>query len=336
MPEDAKKDADGVWWVEEAGQWRMIYDPKGYAFQRSTVLDNLELLKRDPGIIARLNSYPKAKRDKLLLGLDGVAEGQYFDVFSTDYHVINLREDPDQIIWQPYQAVWASQDWSMGGHYNACYFFTKALVKLVNGDYKLKTVCFKEMVLQGGRTHKEWASIIKQMCKLPDGTPVVPKSIYFSHEKFSKQVTQHSPADEYSRELRSLGLPAVSRATMDRIGSAALMYNMLKNGDLVILDSCKDIIQSIPSLMRDPDLMDDVLKTNSKGDDAYDGFRYGLYGQLATRNKPREEDIREHANSLDPLAKHFYLMKIAAEKANSNVVFVQDKEPVWVSKTRNL
>jgi hypothetical protein len=334
-PEEARKDENGAWWVLEAGEWRLIYDPKAYAYQRSTVLDNLKLLARDPAILSRLNSMPKAKRDKLLLGLDGVVEGQYFDVFSEDYHVINLREDPDAIIWQQYQPVWASQDWSMGGHYNAAYFFTKAMVKLVNGDYKLKTVCFKEMVLTGGKTHKEWASILKQMCKLPNGMEVVPKAIYFSHEKFSKQVTAHSPADEYSRELRVVGLPAVTRATMDRIGSAALMYNMLKNGELVILDNCKDIIRSIPALMRDPDLMDDVLKVNAKGDDCYDGFRYGLYGQLAGRKKPREQEVEEHAKTLDPLARHFYLMKLASDKANSSTMFTQEKIPQWQVKIIN-
>jgi hypothetical protein len=334
-PEEAKKDQNGAWWVLEAGEWRCVYDPKAYAFQRSTVMDNPEMLKRDPAILARLNSYPKAKRDKLLLGLDGIAEGQYFDVFSEDYHVMNLREDPEAIIWQPYQSVWASQDWSMGGHYNAAYLFTKALVKLVNRDYKLKVVCFKEMVLSGGKTHKEWASIMSTLCRLPNGDPVKLKAIYFSHEKFSRQMDSHTPADEYSRELRGLGLPAVTRATQDRIGSASLMYNMLKNGDLVILDTCPIIIQSIPSLMRDPVVLDDVLKVDAKGDDAYDGFRYGLYGQLATRKRPREEDIREHAEKLDPLARHFYLAKIAAEKANSSAVFIQEKIPQWRVKEMN-
>ena len=331
-PEDAQKDMNGAWWTKEAGEWKLIYDPKAYAYNRTTVLDNIELLRRDPAILQRLNSMPKAKRDKLLLGLDGIAEGQYYDVWSPDYHVINLREDPEAIVWQPYQAVWASQDWSMGGHYNAAYMFTKAMVKMLDGDYKLKVVCFKELVLSGGKTHKEWAIFMQQMCKLPNGTPVVPKAIYFSHEKFSRQMTQHSPADEYTRELRHLGLPAVTRASQDRIGGASLLYNMLKNGELVVLDTCKDIINSIPSLMRDPDELDDVLKVNAKGDDCYDAFRYGLYGQLATRKKPREEDIAEHAKTLDPLARHFYLMKIAAEKANASAVFIQEKIPMWLAK----
>lgn len=341
-PENARKDeTNGSWWVPEAGEWRLIYDPKEYAYQRTTVLDNPELLVRDPGILVRLNSLPEAKRNKELLGLDGKFEGQYFDVWSEDYHVVNLREDPDAIIWQEYQPCWAGEDWGMGsstsGSANATYLFTKAMVRYADtSDYKLKTVCFKEIVLTGGKTYKELASIIRHNCKLPNGNPVKLKAIYFSHEKFARVMDSHSPADEYSRALRELGLPGVSQGTRDRIGRASLMYNMLKNGDLVILDECKDIILAIPSLMRDPDELDDVLKVKgAKGDDCYDGFTLGLYGQLASRKQPYDGVVKDRAQELaktDPVAAHFYLLKKAAEEANRTVTFKPAEQPVWLSK----
>src|ERR1039458_3743441 len=112
------------------------------------------------------------------------------------------------------------------GHANAAYLFTKAMVRTIGTDYKLKIVCFREIVTTGGKTHVEWATLFKSMCKYPNGQEAIPRSIFFSHEKFSKQVSAHTPADEYSRQLRTYGLPAVTRATQDRIGSASLMYNM--------------------------------------------------------------------------------------------------------------
>jgi hypothetical protein len=348
-PEGARRDdTNGTWWVQEAGNWHCIYDPTLYACQRSTVMDNPELLRRDPGIIARLNSMPKAKRDKLLLGLDGSVEGQYFDCFDPFEHVIDLREDPEAIIWQHWQPVWGSQDWSMGGHHNAAYLFTRAMVRTMGTDYKLKTVCFRETVMQGGKTHKEWAVLFKNMCKRIGGMDdrrsdwmdddhkyIKPKAIYFSHEKFSKQVTAHSPADEISKEYREVGLPPVSRANPDRVGGASMMYNMLKNGQLVILDNCKDIILSFPSLMRDPDNMDDVLKVDTRGDDCYDAFRYGIYGMYSARKKPEEDNVGDYGRQLaktDPVAAHFYLLKMANEAANRNAVFVQKEQPVWMGK----
>ena len=337
--ENAKRDpVDGSWWIEEAGQWNKIYDPDAYAYQRSTVMDNPELLARDPGIIARLMSMPKAKRDKVLYGYDGQVEGQYFDCFDPTYHVINLREEPDAIIWQDYQPVWAGHDWGVQ-HANAVYLFTKAMVKnSVGEDYRLRTVCFGEIVVTGGKTMDQLVSILQTKCKLPNGNTFKLKAIYFSHEKFARSGSDkfHTPADEYSAALKKEGICGVTRGTQDRIGSASLMYNMLKNGELVIMDHCKDIIQSIPSLMRDPDNLDDVLKTEAKGDDAFDGFRLGLYGQLATRKKPIEDTIREHAQTLEPLAAHFYRMKMALQTKNANTPFVQEKQPQWISKLEQL
>jgi len=332
-PEDAKLDkTNGTWWVPEAGEWHLLYDPADYAYQRSTVLDNPEQLKRDPGIIARLNSMPKAKRDKFLFGLDGRFEGQYFDVWDESYHTINLREDPDAIIWQHYQPVWAGQDWGIS-HANAVYLFTKALVKKsVGNDYVMKTVCFQELVVTGGKTHKELASLVAAKAKYPNGQPCVVKYLFFSHEKFARQMDVHAPVFEYSKELKKYGLPAASRATTDRIGSASLMYNLLKNGELVILDYCREIILAIPGLMRDPDNLDDVLKVDAKGDDAYDGFRYGLYGMLSTKGKPAVDVIMDHARTLDPLAKHFFLLKKLSEVQNKNTPARQPEQPVWCGK----
>ena len=348
-PEGSRKDeTNGTWWVQEGGNWHCIYDPALYACQRSTVMDNPELLSRDPGIIARLNSLPKAKRDKMLLGLDGATDGQYFDCFDPYDHVIDLREDPEAIIWQHWQPIVGAQDWSMGGHHNAAYLFTKAMVRTIGTEYKLKTVCFRETVMQGGKTHKEWATIFKSMCKRIGGMDdrrsdwldeehkyIKPKTIFFSHEKFARQVTQHSPADEYSKELRELGLPSVTRANPDRVGGASLIYNMFKNGQLVILDTCRDIILALPSLMRDPDNMDDVLKVDSRGDDCYDAFRYGLYGMYAAKNRPEEDTINDYGRQLaktDPVAAHFYLLKMANEAAKRTSVFLQKEQPVWMGK----
>ena len=336
--EGAKRDTDGSWWTQESGEWIKVYDPDAYAYQRSTVMDNPELLARDPGIIARLMSMPKAKRDKVLYGYDGQVEGQYFDCFDPSYHVINLREDPDAIIWQDWQPAWLGGDWGMQ-HANATYMFTKAMVKDSVGDnYRLKTVCFGEIVVTGGKTYKELASILAARAKLPNGNPVKFKAFYFSHEKFARQMDSRSPAEEYSRELRTYGFPAITPATRNRIGRASLTYNHIKNGDLVILDTCKEIILAIPSLMRDPDNLDDVLKVDAKGDDCWDGFSYGLYGHLGERKKPELQIQTERVSELkkkDPLAAWFLQMKLDAEKSEHTTSFRQNEQPVWQSKYEN-
>lgn len=333
--EGVKKDAVGRWWVEEAGEWRCEYNPDNFGFSHSTVLDNPKILARDPGIIDRLKAMPKGKRDKMLHGYMDKVEGQYFDIFEPEYHVINTREDRDAIIWQDWQPVWAGWDWGMA-HWNAIYLFTKALVrKSVTDNYKLKTICFKEIIDQG-KSNVEMVDILSRAARHPaDGKPIKLNAIYFSHEKFNRQMEHHTPADELSRLLRLKGLVSVSAATKDRIASASFVYNLLKNGDLVILDTCPEIIRAIPNLMRDSNNLDDVLKVNSKADDAYDAFRYGLFGALNARAKPKQEVVREAAQKIeDPYARHWYVVKKNAEMADSAKQIKQTNVPGWMDRLK--
>jgi|HubBroStandDraft_4_1064222.scaffolds.fasta_scaffold03228_3 hypothetical protein len=331
LPEGAKRDAEsGKWWVSEGGEERCIYDPAKYNCVHSTVLDNSFIVKRDPGLIARLDAMPKAKRDKFLFGLTDAVEGQYFDSFSPEHHVINLRETPDAILWQAHQPCWAGWDWGMA-HHNCIYLFTKALVRKAGGDYKLKTVCFGEIVTTG-KSQGEMVAMLKAKCRLPNGTAIKLSAIYFSHEKFNRQMEQHTPADVLSQLLREVGLCMVSPATRDRIGRASFCYNLLQTGEVVILDTCPEIIQALPILQRDPDQLDDVLKADNKADDCWDGWSYGIFGQLAPRGKSREQAQLEQVHAIaDPFARHLaqFKMTMNAQKGRE-----QSQYAGWASHIR--
>lgn len=344
-PEGSRRAQDGSWWVQEGGEWACIYKPSDYAVNHSTVLTNLVYRKRDPGYIERLMALPKAKRDKMLFGLMDGVEGQYFDCFSPEYHVRDLRSDPEAIIWQDWQPVWGGQDWGMG-HWNAFYLFTKALVRRTIGDdYALKTVCFREVAPDTtGHTNRDFVDMIDASAyypKLPEthqqysrisGRRCEVRAIYFSHEKFNRVMEAHSPADEYTKLLRAKGLPPVSRATRDRIGSASYMYNQLKSGHLVILSTCTGIINAIPRLPRDPDQLDDVEKLKTKDDDRYDAFRYGLYGEFQSRGMPQEEADAKYAKGLTPMARFLYLHKKKFENEKTTEMFRQKEVPIWQTK----
>jgi hypothetical protein len=75
------------------------------------------------------------------------------------------------------------------------------------------------------------------------------------------------------------------------------------------------------------------LKTDSKSDDRYDAFRYGLYGGLSVRRTPQEEADKAFAASIvDPVAKHFYLRKQAALAKDRKSEFRQPEVPFWQTK----
>lgn len=328
-PEGAWRDNAGAWWLGKPPDARCIYDPRNYSFSHSTVLDNPEYLKRDPTIVMRLNMLSPAKREKMLLGLLDRVEGQYYDPFSTEQHVINLRENPDAIVWQDYQPVWGGWDWGKT-HYNAFYLFTRALVKNpLNGEYKLKTVCFREIVTQG----LDGAAMVKLIARAAThpqtGSKLKVQAIYFSHEKFVRDIEQHSPADVISKLLRAEGLPAVTPATRDRVGRASFLYGELQANNIVFLDTCEDIIASIPVLQTDPDHLDDVLKVDGKPDDCYDGCTYGLFGQLADRKKTKEQIQREQIEAMsDPFAKRLMQIKNTLDREKQ----VQATHHDWQSR----
>lgn len=315
-PDGARRDRNGRYWnMEDPRNPVLLYNPDNYSHSHSTVLDNPHVLAKDPGFIERLNMLPPAKRDKMLLGYMEGGTGQYFDCFDSE-NVINLREDPDAIIWETWQPVWAGWDWAIGSHWNTVYFFTKAKVRVLipdksepgkfTTDYRTKTVCFKEYVTQN-KLDREMANWIASTLRYPNGQPCNVVAIYFSHEKFARQVEQHSPADQLSAELISQGLCPVQPATRNRVGRASLMYQMLAHRELVILDTCTEIIKAIPNLMRDEKIIDDVFKPQgaNKPDDCYDGFSYGLYGYFNQKEKPGEMREQERLDSMSMLDRHF-------------------------------
>jgi hypothetical protein len=342
-PESARADSRGNWWVTESGEKRLVYNASAYVERHSTPLDNPYIIKKDPGLIQRLKGMSKAKQEKYLLGLAGKVEGQYFDSFDPEYHVVSLKEDPDAVIWQDWQPVVAGGDWGMGsaGHYTAFYFLTKALVRVDPLlEYKLRTVCFRE-VIERNKTDEEMAGILARAARFP-GTgkacaqclkqnvmackhPLLRLSaIYFSHEKFSKQMEANSPAVLFSKHLVKAGLCGVTPAAAGpsaRVNGATTIYTGFKKGNLVILDSCPEIIRAIPAMETDPDDLNDVLKPDgvNKFDDAYDGFRYTVYGMMSSRSMPENERIRQEIDLItDPMAKRMYLYKMAKDKEKKN------------------
>ena len=331
MPEGSRKDKYGRWWSprktgaqsDNAEDWRLEYDPFEWDYVHSTIMDNPHMLAKDPQIVARLNALPSAQREKLLDGYMDSLVGQYFDCFDPSYDVINLREDPEAVIWQYWQPRWLGWDWGRA-HWNAAFWFTKALVRRAGGEYKVKTVCFREYV-DRGRDYVEMADIVTRMTKmgLPGATSqdiaerkgVDYKAAHFSHEKFAKQMEAEAPAAKLSKYLMDRGLQGVSRGTTDRIGRATLVYHMLKRRELVILDSCPEIIRALPQCTRDEDQLEDVLKVDTKGDDCYDGFSLGLFGELGTRPKPKEEQDREKVAAInDPQQKFLTQFKLTKQR----------------------
>ncbi len=320
LAKSAKLDRQRRAWMERDGQWHCVYDPDQWDYVHTTLLDNPALMERDPGLHAKLMALPGDMRDKLLYGnLDSVS-GQYFDCWDPSMHAINLRMQPDAIRWQAWQPKWMGWDWGRA-HSNVVYWLTRAEVKGLNGQYRSKVVVYRELI-ERGRDNVWMADRVREMSvnawdgwddrdrRVEKGAAEKIAACWFSHEKFARQMDNHSPADEMTRQMTARGLPAMSRSTMDRSGSATFLYNLLARHEMVVLDTCPRLIEALPGLMRDEKDPEDVLKTDTVGDDCYDALRYGVYGMLGKKPTPEMEKVRAHAEEIeDPIAKFFYLAK---------------------------
>ena len=87
-----------------------------------------------------------------------------------------------------------------------------------------------------------------------------------------------------------------------------------------------ELVKSLPSRVHDPDEPDKVLKAKAdKGDDSFDGFRYGVYSYIGAAEKPKEMLIQEMLTSDDPTMRNLQRMmaeeKYAKMNSNSPIYF---------------
>lgn len=120
---------------------------------------------------------------------------------------------------------------------------------------------------------------------------------FFSHDAFSKRTSERSMAQEIADtfERRGAPIPAPEPADNARVGGWQLMYQGFRQKNLIISPSCNRLITTIPTLVRDPKRMEDVLK--GRDDHWADSLRYLVASRLrADVAVPRE--IKE-ANFVD-------------------------------------
>ena len=347
LAEGSKRDRNGRFWSpvtksakpDNAEDWRLEYDPFEWDYVHSTIFDNPYMLAKDPGIVDRLNAIqPKELRQKMLDGYMDLTVGQYFDCFDPNYDVINLRADPDAIIWQYWQPRWLGWDWGRA-HWNAVFWFTKALVRRAGGEYRLKTVCFREYV-DRGRDYIEMADIVTKMTRM--GLPGATEqdraerkgcdyhAAYFSHEKFAKQMEAEAPAAKLAKNLMERGMAGMVRGTTRSRRPSHLGLSPVQDARPCDSRFLPEIIQALPQCVRDEDNLEDVLKVDTKADDCYDGWSLGLFGELGARAKPQEEKDREKvAAAPDEHQKFLIQYRLTQELAKRRAAAEERKPAHW-------
>jgi hypothetical protein len=313
---------DGKYYQNVHGKDEIVFDPHDYVYVHSTILDNPAQLAKDPDYINKLMRQPPAMRQKILYGDLNAIAGAYFQNFVYDRHILQLPRDHELIQWQDWQPIWIGLDWGLA-HHSAVYWFTRALVKGIDGKWKNKVVCFREHVVN----ETNHGTLVAQIAaKMTPAEIARCKYIFLSPERFSRSGdTDPSKAigNQMGQAFHELGLPYCSPAVNRRVDGAVFLYNLLETGDIVILeDECPHLIRTLQTVVRDEKNLEDVFKAETIEDDCYDGWRYGLVSMLHEKGKP--EAIREQekiASIADPTARmmYAYQVKLKHDKREKSV-----------------
>jgi hypothetical protein len=230
------------------------YDPRDYDFVRATVADN-PIYADDREYHRTLDALPTHLRRAFLEGDWNVFAGQYFDVFDRERHTPR----PGEIKMEAWWPRWISIDWGFE-HPSAVLWHAAAPDGAV--------ITYREFV-QNRLSPRMLAAAIAERCA---GERI--GATYLSPDAFAQRSADDTIAEQLARGLEMEGLPRPDPADNDRVGGWMLMYEMLREDAWLITQNCDQLIETLPTLTRDEDNIEDVLKC--AGDDVADAARYGI------------------------------------------------------------
>lgn len=228
----------------------------------------------------------KSLRDAWLYGKWDVFEGQYFPHFTREHHVRPHTEVLAML--KPWYTYWLSGDWGYD-HPHAIYLNAMDEHKRVItfgeiwGRKVGESALGKAITAKCGNRHFRSFTFSWDAGKLSARSlPKFPKSIsQLIGDALGKGIPRPQPADS---------------SPGSRIARARLTSQVLEADGCIISEDCKHLIECLPTLVRDPDNTEDVLKVDFSedgiGDDCYDGWSMGLQHMLGT-HKPGQVKLDE-------------------------------------------
>ena len=135
-------------------------------------------------------------------------------------------------------------------------------------SHQSRIITYREFV-QNGLSPRMLAQAIAERC----GREAI-SEIFLSPDAFAHRTAEASIAEQLGDVLLANGLPRPAPADDDRIGGWQFLYQLLESDAWVIAENCTELIQCIPTLVRDNANIEDIRKMD--GDDAADSARYGL------------------------------------------------------------
>jgi phage terminase large subunit len=241
--------------------YRNKENPNNYDFIPSTVYDNEFLMTNNPEYVENLENLPEMRKRAMLYGDWDAFEGQYFDEFDRDIHIIDPFAIPDE--WRRYITI------DYGLDMLAAYFIAT--------DTHNKAYVYKE-IYQSGLIISDAAKKIKEMINEKIYEIFAPPDLWNK-----RQETGKSAAEIFGDN----GVWLV-KANNDRVQG---WYNLkewlkpyedeqsIKTANLVITKNCVNLIRTLPQLQCDPKDPNDTANEPHELTHAPDAIRYWTSGR---------------------------------------------------------
>lgn len=253
------------------------------AFVPATVYDNFAIMMNDPAYVRRLENLPPKKKQAFLYGDWDMYDGQAFEEFDTDIHVIEPFEVPD------YCFRWVSVDnghtdpfawyWMFVDEHGLVYIYREFTRE--KSDPKLTYTEQAKRVLDLS-THVRYDRSERIRVREPIQT------VYAGHDAFATHPM--APGKTIAHFYQKAGLSPIVKSIPDRALRKATWHEYLNpfefNGETVakvrIFNNCEKLIETLPMLSEDEK---DAEKVEECGfDHWYDGAGYGLVSYHANRS----------------------------------------------------
>ena len=280
-------------WVEQQFPPEMEPLREQFAFIQAKASDNPHLTS---AYYDSLKTLPPDMARAFAEGDWNLFAGQYFDIWNEKEHVIQVVDI------KPWWPRWISMDWGFA-HPTSIHWHTQ------DGD---QTYTYREF----HETRQSEQDIGEAIIELSKGEKL--SAFYLSPDAFAKRTSNDTVAQQIAEVVCKSGLPGPAQADNDRIGGWRLMYQLLQSGLWKVTRDCPNLIKSMPTLIRDDNSLEDVLKVNADeneiGDDAADSARYGLKTRLSPRKVPWDVELKaKTAEVPDMTSRAIYTQKLIAD-----------------------
>jgi phage terminase large subunit len=311
-------------WIKKkppAGMFIPDYDPSEYEAIHSTYEDN-PTYANDKDYISKLHSIADpVLREAWIPGSWDILAGQFFQNWDEELHVKTLSQI-QFVAWQP---RWISIDW---GFQHACVILWWTIVKVVDEASvmcgKEILFCYRQLVVR--KLNEEL--LAEEIVKSNNTGEVFDKieHVYLSPDRFvatgSGSDAIHSIADHIGDVFVKYNIPRPERANNRRVDGWRLVYTLLDTEGVGVLNTCRDVTDSLPKLMRSEKEPEDAEK---EGDELFldvcESFRYGLMSYATTAPIPREVLNQEEIKGIkDNTAKYMRYLQLQAQNNQSDVV----------------